>query len=183
MRQIRTAAIMITLCVGLASPALAAAQRADGAPARPRPNRGVLAPAEVVAMLDAYAVVQAQDALQLSDTQYGNFVSRLKKLQEMRRKNQQARNQIIQELRRLAGPAASAPPDDAAVRTSLKALRELDDRSTADLRRAYDSIDEVLDVRQQARFRVFEETIERRKLDLLMRARQAAAATGRRGTS
>jgi len=32
--------------------------------------------------------------------------------------------------------------------------------------------DEVLDVRQQARFRVFEENIERRKIELLIRARQ-----------
>jgi hypothetical protein len=30
----------------------------------------------------------------------------------------------------------------------------------------------VLDVRQQARFRVVEEQLERRKLELLMRARQ-----------
>jgi len=29
----------------------------------------------------------------------------------------------------------------------------------------------VLDVRQQAKFRVFEENMERRKLDLVMRAR------------
>ena len=68
--------------------------------------------------------------------------------------------------------------DEAAVRDRLKALRELDDRSAADLRRAYDSLDEVLDVRQQARFRIFEETIERRKMDLLMRARQRAARRG-----
>ena len=77
-------------------------------------------------MLDAYAVVQAQDALQLNDTQYGPFVGRLKKLQETRRRNQQARNQIIQELRRLAGPQATAPSDEAAIRERLKALRELD---------------------------------------------------------
>jgi hypothetical protein len=36
----------------------------------------------------------------------------------------------------------------------------------------------VLDVRQQARFRTFEEMLERRKLDLLMRARQGAARRG-----
>jgi len=36
-------------------------------------------------------------------------------------------------------------------------------------------VDEVLDQRQQARFRMFEESIERRKLDLLMRARDGAA--------
>ena len=40
------------------------------------------------------------------------------------------------------------------------------------MRKAYDAIDEVLDVFQQARFRVFEEQIERRKLELIMRARQ-----------
>jgi len=40
------------------------------------------------------------------------------------------------------------------------------------LRKGYSSVDEVLDLRQQARFRVFEERIERRKLELLMRARQ-----------
>ena len=38
------------------------------------------------------------------------------------------------------------------------------------------SIDEVLDVRQRLRFRVFEEQMERRKFDLLMRARQANRA-------
>jgi hypothetical protein len=143
------------------------------------PNRdpGDLSPAEVVGMLDAYALVQAQNALQLNDSQYGSFVGRLKTLQETRRKNQRARNQIVQELRRLTGPQV-ATVDEAAVRERLKALRELDERSAADLRRAYDSLDEVLDVRQQARFRIFEENLERRKMDLLMRARQRAA--GRR---
>lgn len=146
---------------------------------RARRAAGALASGEVVAMLDAYALVQAQDALQLNDTQYGPFVGRLKKLQETRRRNQQARNQLVQELRRLAGPQAADPIDESMIRERLKALRDLDDRSTADLRRAYDSVDEVLDARQQARFRIFEEMIERRKLDLLMRARQGAA--GRRG--
>lgn len=147
----------------------------------PRGNRagGALSPGEVVAMLDAYAVVQAQEALQLNDAQYAPFVARLKKLQETRRKNQRAHNEVVQELRRLAGPQATPPFDENAIRDRLKALRELDDRSALELRRAYDAVDEVLDVRQQARFRMFEEMIERRKLDLLMRARQRAA--GRRG--
>jgi len=167
---------MLALSIALAAPCLAAAQAPEGAPARPR-ARGALAPAEVVAMLDAYAVVQAQDALQLNDAQYGGFVTRLKKLQEIRRKNQQARNQILQELRRLTAPGASAY-DENAIRAGLKNLRDVDDRSAADLRHSYDAIDEVLDVPQQARFRIFEETIERRKLDLLMRARQGAAGRG-----
>ena len=62
------------------------------------------------------------------------------------------------------------------MRERLRTLREHDDRAGEELRKAYDSLDEVLDVRQQARFRIFEETIERRKLDLVVRARERAAA-------
>jgi hypothetical protein len=157
------------------TPEAAAPERQGG----PRGGGGALSPGAVVAMLDAYAVVQAQEALQLNDAQYAPFVTRLKKLQETRRKNQQTHNQIVQELRRLAGPQAVPPFDEAAIRDRLRALRDVDDRSAVELRKAYDAVDEVLDVRQQARFRMFEDMIERRKLDLLMRARQRAA--GRRG--
>jgi hypothetical protein len=171
--------LIFVLSTGLAisAPATAATpEQAAQGESDPRPNRarGELSPAEVVGMLDAYALVQAQNALQLNDSQYASFVGRLKTLQETRRRNQRARNQILQELRRLTGPQV-ATVDEAAVRDRLKALRELDERSAADLRRAYDSLDEVLDVRQQARFRIFEENLERRKMDLLMRARQRAA--------
>lgn len=173
-------AAVLSATVGLSGPHRPAAQAPDTTAREPRGNRaGVLSPGAVVAMLDTYAIVQAQDALQLTDTQYAPFVGRLKKLQETRRKNQQAHNQILQELRRLTGPQAALPFDEAAIRDRLKALRELDDRSALELRHAYDALDEVLDVRQQARFRIFEEQIERRKLDLLMRARQGAG--GRRG--
>jgi hypothetical protein len=160
-----------------------ARQTPESSAREPRVGRaaGALSPGEVVAMLDAYALVQAQETLQLSETQYAPFVARLKKLQETRRKNQQAHNQIVQELRKLAGPQATPPYDEAAIRDRLKALRELDERAALELRRASDGVDEVLDVRQQARFRMFEEQIERRKLDLLLRARQRAA--GRRGGS
>jgi hypothetical protein len=170
--------VLLSAGVGLSEPAGSVHQAPKAVPdARPDRTPGELSPAEVVGMFDAYALVQAQNALQLSDSQYGTFVGRLKTLQETRRRNQRTRNQIVQELRRLTGQQV-ATIDEAAVRDRLKALRELDERSAADLRRAYDSLDEVLDVRQQARFRIFEETIERRKMDLLLRARQRAA--GRR---
>jgi hypothetical protein len=156
-----------------------AAQRRNPLPPEERPIRPPgLSPGEVVAMLDAYAVVQAQEALDLNDTQYGQFVTRLRKLQEARRRNQQARNQILQELRKLAGQQATPPFDEHSIRERLRALRDHDDRAAAELKRAYDALDEVLDVRQQARFRTFEEMLERRKLDLLMRARQGAARRG-----
>ncbi len=143
-------------------------------PARSEPVGGTLGPGEIVRMLDAYAVVQAQDTLELSDAQYGPFVTRLKTLQETRRRNQQARNQMLQALRKLVGPQSAGSLDEHAVREGLKALRDHDERAALEIQRASDAVDEVIDVRQQARFRLFEETLERRKLDLLMRARQGA---------
>jgi hypothetical protein len=70
--------------------------------------------------------------------------------------------------------------DENAVTEQLKALKDADAKTAADVARAYDAIDEVLDVKQRAQFRVFEEMMERQKLDLVTRARQANQA-GRRG--
>jgi hypothetical protein len=152
-------------------------------PAPGRGARGAAAPtnSELGTILDAYAIVQAQNALQLDDEQYGRFVTRLKRLQEARRRGLQGRNRLVQELRKLsldpsdrsAGPAGST--NESAVRERLAALRALEDQTTAAVRREQDAIDEVLTPRQQARFRVFEEQLERRKLDLLVRARGRAA--------
>jgi len=180
---------------GVATPAAIAGPRAGGSEARAtppavrqgagpgRPNAplsedGSVSTAELVNMLDTYAIVQAQRELTLNDTQYAQFVTRLKRLQETRRRNQRERNQLLQDLRKMSGPQAPTPVDEGALRERLRTLREHDDRSAAELRKAYDSLDEVLDVRQQARFRVFEEAIERRKLDLVVRARERAARGG-----
>ena len=158
---------------------LALAQPPAEPPARGRPgNPAGLSPVEVLNMLDAYALVQAESALELKESQYGEFVTRLKKLQDTRRRNQQARNRQVQELRRMTQPQAK-PQEDSLIAERLKALKEHDARAAAELGRAYDALDEVLDVRQQARFRAFEENLERRKIDLLMRARRGAA--GRQG--
>jgi Spy/CpxP family protein refolding chaperone len=140
---------------------------------RPQRNRAAgRANGELVNMLDTYAIVQAQEALQLADDKYGQFVTRLKRLQQVRRQNTQARNRILQELRRLT----QAPtPDEDGLRTQLKALHDHEVSAADELRRAYAAVDEVLDPRQQARFRIFEERMELRKLDLLMRARTRAA--------
>ena len=59
------------------------------------------------------------------------------------------------------------------MKEQVKALQDLEDRSQAEIRKAYEAIDQVLDVRQQARFRVFEEQMEQRMLQLITRARQA----------
>jgi len=144
-----------------------------------RANGPVMSAGEVVNMLDAYALVQAQETLQLTDAQYPTFVTRLKKLHETRRRGQQERIRILRELRQLAGPQAPAQADENALRNNLKALREHDARTAEETAKAYDAVDEILDLRQQARFRLFEERLEARKIDLLMRARQGAARGGK----
>lgn len=132
-----------------------------------------LSPIEILNMLDAYAMLQAQETLQLADNQYSEFVPRLKRLQQTRRRNLQARNGLLQELRKLAGPQAGQSNEEV-IREALRALRDHDERSAADLLKAYEGLDEVLNTRQQARFRLFEEMLERRKVDLLKRAQQGA---------
>jgi hypothetical protein len=139
----------------------------------PRAN-GALAPAEIQRLFDAYVIRQAQQALALTDSQYPEFVSRLRALQELRRQNQRARRQAVAELARLSN-RRTEPVGETAIREQMKVLEDLDATAAADLRRAYDEIDQVLDLRQQARFRVFEDQVERRKLELLLQVRRPAA--------
>jgi hypothetical protein len=136
--------------------------------------------AQIQRWFEAYTVLQAQDALQLSEAQYGRFVTRLKALQDIRRRHQQARNQILADIRKLTNPQ-TGPADEAALTDRLKALHDEEDKAAGDIRAAYGAVDETLDVRQQARFRLFEDRMEQQKLELLMRARQnARAARGRK---
>jgi thymidylate synthase ThyX len=128
--------------------------------------------AELQRLFDAYTVMQAQEALQLDDAQFGQFLPKLKALQDTRRRNEVARARLVAELGRLTAPSATL--DEAAVRERLRELQDLEGRAAAELRRAYDTIDQQLDVRRQARFRVFEQNMERRKLQLMLRARRGA---------
>ena len=138
-----------------------------------------LGPGQVLNMLDAWAIVQAQETLQLGDDQYAQFVARLKRLQQTRRKNLQGRLAILQDLRRLSAPPGDQA-DENALRERLKALTDHDIAAAAEMRKAYDQLDQVLSAKQQARFRLFEEVLERRKIDLLKRAQQGVNARGRR---
>jgi hypothetical protein len=144
---------------------------ARGAGPLPGLDNGDMTPGEIQKLFDAYLVMEAQQALQLNDQQYPQFLIRLRTLQDTRRRNQQERNQLMGQLQRLTNPRA-ARGDDAMIKERLTALQELESRNAAEMRKGYNALDEVLDIRQQARFRVFEEQIERRKIELLMRARQ-----------
>jgi hypothetical protein len=170
------APLALTTALALAPTGAAGAQP----PQRPPGARGaaVATPGELADLLDTYVIVQAQRALQLDDEQYARFVPAVKKLQAVRRRTQRERLRLIQELRRLAGPQVAAPAADDVIRAQLGALRQHDEAAAVEVRGAYDAVDQVLEPAQQARFRILEETIERRKLELLMRARDRAG-TGR----
>jgi hypothetical protein len=145
-------------------------------PAAGQPGRGAadppenMSPGQVHALFDAMLAMQAQNVLTLTEQQYPPFLNRLRALQETRRRHYQERSRIINELQRLTNPR-NPTPAEADVRTQLGALQELEARNAAELRRAYNSLDEVLTPLQQGRFRVLEEQIERRKLELVARAR------------
>lgn len=174
MRTLLAAAVLI----GALSSGSAAQEFQPQQPQRPgrQPLPGLdnsdMTPAEIQKLFDAYLVMEAQQALALTDEQYPQFLTRLRALQETRRRNQQERFRLMAELQRLSNPRQAGRSDDAMLKERLTALQELESRTSAELRKAYNSLDGVLDLRQQARFRVFEEQIERRKIELLLRARQ-----------
>jgi len=145
----------------------------------PRAQQGEALPNGLSAMelqrwLDAYVSMQAQEYLSLTDSQAPQFLGRLRALQTVRRKHLQARNQLLAQLNRLVGPRGTGF-DELRVRERLKSLDDLDVQAAIDQRQAYEALEQVLDLRQRARFRLFEDQMERRKLDLLARARRGAA--------
>ena len=166
-----------SLLIALAVPATAQERPPQSPPPEqqgqqgPGPEPGNMSPGEIQKLFDAYIVVESQRALELSDSQYPQFIAKLRVLQDARRRNQQERNQLLQRLLRMTAPRGPAL-ENSMIEATLKNLQEVEARTAAEMRKAYDDLDQVLDVRQRARFRVLEEQVERRKIELLMRARQ-----------
>jgi Spy/CpxP family protein refolding chaperone len=154
------------VCLSVLSMAVPSAQPPGGRGAAD----ATVSPGELQKMFDAYALMQAQEQLNIDQEHYAQFLTRFKALQDVRRKALQERMRTIGELRRLGNDPQS---DETEIKDRLRALQDIDVRAQADIRKAYDAVDQVLDVHQQAKFRAFEETMERRKLELISRARQA----------
>ncbi len=167
-------ALVVLFTMALTSAASAAL--GQGRANRPRaaePQLGAdagVSPAEIQRLFDAYVVMQAQQELELSDEQYPTFLSRVRALQDVRRRTDVERNRRMQILRRIALDQASNESD---IRVQLKELRDFNERVATEIGRAEENVTQVLSVRQQARFQVFQDAMERRKAELLMRARQA----------
>src|SRR4029078_1685971 len=98
------------------------------------------------------------------------FLVRFKSLQEVRRRALQEHTRLVAELRRLL---VQGQVDEGQLKDRMQELQELDSRAVADVKKAYEALDQVRDVKQQASLRVFEEQMERRKIELITRARQA----------
>jgi hypothetical protein len=188
MTRIPLARLLSIALIGLtaiAAPTFSSAQLAAGQPVpaqggtgQPGAGQGIppgtpetMSPGEFNRMFEAYALLQAQNQLKLSDEQYADFIVRLRGLQNARRRHQQSRQRLIQDLRRLTNPQ-NANTDETAIRTTLESLAREDASAHDEVTRALAQVDEILDVRQRARFRLLEEQLERWKLDLLSRVRR-----------
>jgi Spy/CpxP family protein refolding chaperone len=163
------APLLVVFALAGSMSAQVARPRAGGA-APPAAPTDAVSPAEVQRMFDAYALMQAQEQLNIADDQFSAFLTRFKALQDVRRRTLQERARVINEMRRILN---QAPPDEGMIRERLRTLQDINTRGADEEKKAYEAIDQVLDLRQQARFRVFEEVMERRKLELVARARQA----------
>lgn len=167
-----TGACLLAVVMGQTGVAPAAAQPAPGM----RAQAGELAsPAEVQRLFDAYTAMQAQDVLNLDDAQFSRFLPRLRALQDTRRRHLIERQRLVIELGRLTAPGVTTL-DEPRVREQMRALADLDGRAAGDVRAAYDALDQILDLRRQARFRLFEQQMERRKFELMLRARRGAVS-------
>jgi Spy/CpxP family protein refolding chaperone len=167
-RTVATVAVALSLLMSV--PARAQGRGPGREPLPPGSADNGVSPAEIQRLFDAYVVMQAQQSLQLTDEQYPKFLARMKALQTARQRGLVERGRALQELRRLS----TAPQvDENQARAALKTLADIDARTASDVRDALNAVDQVLDTRQQIRFRLFEEQMERRKVELVMRARQA----------
>jgi hypothetical protein len=169
--------VVCVALLGLLAPARTAVAAQSGRQGRQeRPGPGAapedenVTPGEIRRIFDSYALMQAQDFLKITEDQFPKFLTRFKALQDVRRRTLQEHNRQLQELRKASNDPQA---DEAQLKERIKALQDIRDRSQADMRKAYEAIDQVLDVRQQARFRIFEENMEQRMLQLIGRARQA----------
>lgn len=167
MTRIASAVLVLLALVSTAASAQGRLPRRNG----PLAQDGV-SPGEIQRLFDAYVIMQAQQELELSDEQYPKFLAKVKALQTVRQKGLADRARVLQDLRRLDNAQSL---DENQARTQLRALADIEARMANDVRDALNGIDEVLDTRQRLRFRIFEEQMERRKVDLLLRARQGRA--------
>ncbi len=120
---------------------------------------------QLQAYMDTYALLQAERELVLTNEQYPNFVAKLRQLQAIRRRHLAERRRLMNELNGLL--QGNAPGRDEGIVARVRALDSAADQASVDLRKAYQDLDAVMTPWQQGRFRIFEDQLERRKVELL----------------
>jgi hypothetical protein len=153
----------------------ARAGRAGPGPGRANPGRIELPPAgatvaEVEQLFDRFEIAEARKALQLNPTQFMAFRPRLQQLQKVRRQSQRERQRLVAELDQLTRRGGG--PDDYVLSAKLKAVDDQAAQSARLVRDAYDQVESTLSIPQRVRFKVFEQRMEQRKLELIAQARQ-----------
>lgn len=161
-------------------------QTQGGARSAPRAGQrgggaGAATPADqlqVQRLLDAWALVQAKDQLRLTDEQYPGFVARLTKLHDSRRRIAMERRRLMGELRMLLNQSPVAKDD--VLTTKIRALDEVTKRGADEAQQTTLEIDGLLTPWQRGRYRMFEELLERRKIEMLrsIGAGRGGAASG-----
>ncbi|TDI42975.1 MAG: hypothetical protein E2P02_12295 [Acidobacteria bacterium] len=127
------------------------------------PNRD-----EVEGMMDAYILSKLQDALELTDEQFGTMVVAQKKLQDTRRDYRQGRMTLLRRMRQ------TLRRDQAREEELTRLLDELDNLEiefSQNQRARYAAIDDILEIRQSARYRILEAEIQRRLTQLMRQVR------------
>lgn len=179
---VRRTAVMTGLVLAISTAAAAQlppeTQELERPARRGGPPPGAAGPAaglnneQVYQLLDAFVMGRAQAALQLSDAQFTAFFQKMLRLQTLQRQHRRQRQRLLTELRQIAGPGARGPVDESAIAAKTKELDDWEAQRVIEEQKALAEVDQVLQVRQRAVFRLFLENMERQKLDLLMRARQ-----------
>jgi hypothetical protein len=134
-----------------------------------------MTPQQLQAYIDAFLVVEAQRQLQLTDEQYGAFVPKLMRLQAVRRQHVMQRRRLLDDLNGLMNAEGTK---DEALAEKVRALDDLPARANGELRKAYEEIDALLTPVQRAKLRMFEERLERRKIEMLGKLTPAGAGRG-----
>lgn len=145
----------------------------------PRPGDQISI-ADIQSMFDAMAVLDAEKFVALTAEQYPVFVQKLKRLQDARKQLNQRRARAINELRMMvsANPANGKTVDDPTIDAKLKELDGFETDGRTAIGKALEDLDQLLSPRQRARFRLLEESTEKKKLDFLMKVRQQGGRGG-----
>jgi hypothetical protein len=126
---------------------------------------------EVQQIVDGWEIATAEKTLELNDQQYVPFIQQLRKLQNGRRQQFMQRQRLLIGLRQTMNQ--QPPADDAAIDARVKQFDDLERKHQQELQSLHAAIDAVLTPRQRLRFRVLQEQMERRKLEVLTRAMRA----------